>query len=127
MSDPDKRAFWAYTFQALAGAEAGFKPTTDVRHTEPEVAKVDTLTKTDGPPARVAATDVHGCGTLRMRFQLAARSEVNGKDPARTILQPENNLLCGVTIMENQMLTQRKPLLSSTSYWVTLRPADYQL
>ncbi len=45
------------------------------------------------------------------------------KDPARTILQPENNLLCGVKIMENQMLTQRKPLLSSTSYWVTLRPA----
>ena len=49
------------------------------------------------------------------------------KDPARTILQPENNLLCGVKIMENQMPTQRKPLLSSTSYWVTLRPRDYQL
>ena len=32
------------------------------------------------------------------------------KDPARTILQPENNLLCGVKIMENQMLRQRKPL-----------------
>ena len=45
------------------------------------------------------------------------------KDPARTILQPENNLLCGVKIMENQMLKQGKPLLSSTSYWVTLRPA----
>ena len=38
MSDADKRAFWAYTFQALAGAEAGLKPTTNVRHTEPEVA-----------------------------------------------------------------------------------------
>jgi hypothetical protein len=25
--------------------------------------------------------------------------------------------------MENQMLRQRKPLLSSTSYWATLRPA----
>ena len=26
MSDVDKRAFWAYFFQALAGAEAGLSP-----------------------------------------------------------------------------------------------------
>ena len=45
MSEADKRAFWAYTFQALAGAEAGLKPTTDVKHTEPEVAVSDTVTK----------------------------------------------------------------------------------
>jgi hypothetical protein len=44
------------------------------------------------------------------------------KDPARTILKPRNNLLCGVKILENQMLTQRRPLLSPSSYWVTLRP-----
>jgi len=34
MNDPDKRAFWAYFFQALAGAEAGLNPRTRVRHTE---------------------------------------------------------------------------------------------
>src|SRR5271168_5116857 len=45
------------------------------------------------------------------------------KDPEKTILQPRNNLLCGVKILENQIVTQRKPLLSSSSYWVTLRPA----
>jgi hypothetical protein len=44
------------------------------------------------------------------------------KDPSRTILSPRNNLLCGVKIMENQILTQKKPLLSASSYWVTLRP-----
>jgi hypothetical protein len=123
MSDPDKRVFWAYTFQALAGAEAGLKPTTDVRHTEPEVAKVDTVTK------RI----VHQQGLLQLAYMDAVRygcdfnwqhdRTLPEKDPARTILQPENNLLCGVKIMENQMLRQRKPLLSSTSYWVTLRPA----
>jgi len=123
MSDPDKRAFWAYTFQALAGAEAGLKPTTDVRHTEPEVAKVDTVTK----------RMVHQQGLLQLAYMDAVRygcdfnwqhdRTLPEKDPARTILQPENNLLCGVKIMENQMLTQRKPLLSSSSYWATLRPA----
>src|ERR1700679_247683 len=45
MSEPDRRAYWAYFFQALAGAEAGLEPTTDVRHTEPEVAVKDTVTK----------------------------------------------------------------------------------
>src|ERR1700729_1216461 len=48
LSEADKRAFWAYTFQALAGAEAGLKPTTNVRHTEPEVAVEDTVTKRMG-------------------------------------------------------------------------------
>ncbi|HEY1743543.1 MAG TPA: hypothetical protein VGG18_10290, partial [Granulicella sp.] len=44
MGVADKRAFWAYFFQALAGAEAGLNPTTRVRHTEPEVAVRDEVT-----------------------------------------------------------------------------------
>ena len=36
MGATDKRTFWAYFFQALAGAEAGLNPNTSVRHTEPE-------------------------------------------------------------------------------------------
>src|SRR5580704_8861136 len=44
MSEPDRRAFWAYFFQALSGAEAGLKPTSDVRHIEPQVAVTDQVT-----------------------------------------------------------------------------------
>ena len=44
MSDTDKRVFWAYFFQALAGTEAGLNPTSRVRHTEPEVAVIDKVT-----------------------------------------------------------------------------------
>ena len=122
MSDVDKRAFWAYTFQALAGAEAGLKPTTDVRHTEPEVAVKDTVSK----------RTVHQEGLLQLTYMDADRygcdfdwdhdKALPEKDPSRTILSPRNNLLCGVKIMENQILTQKKPLLSASSYWVTLRP-----
>jgi hypothetical protein len=43
-------------------------------------------------------------------------------DPAKTILQPANNLLCGVKILEFQLVNQKKPLLSKTSYWSPLRP-----
>jgi hypothetical protein len=129
MSEADKRAFWAYTFQALAGAEAGLKPTTDVRHTEPEVAVKDTVTK----------RTVRQQGLLQLTYMDAERygcdfhwdqdKALPEKDPAKTILTPRNNLLCGVKILENQMITQRKPLLSSSSYWVTLRPSteSYQV
>ena len=34
MGETDKRAFWAYFFQALAGAEAGLNPNTSVRQAE---------------------------------------------------------------------------------------------
>jgi hypothetical protein len=40
MCATDKRTFWAYFFQALAGAEAGLNPNTSARHTEPEGAMV---------------------------------------------------------------------------------------
>jgi hypothetical protein len=122
LSEADKRAFWAYTFQALAGAEAGLKPTTNVRHTDPEVAVLDRVTK----------RTVHQEGLLQLTYMDAERygcdfnwaqdKNLAEKDPARTILQPSNNLLCGVKIMESQIVTHRKPLLTSTSYWVTLRP-----
>jgi hypothetical protein len=122
MSDGDKRAFWAYLFQALAGAEAGLKPTTDVRHTEPEVAVVDTVTK------RMVRSE----GLLQLTYMDATRygcdfdwdkdKVLPEHDPAKTILQPRNNLTCGVKILENQIVTQRRPLLTSLSYWVTLRP-----
>src|ERR1700687_5470422 len=43
MGETDKRAFWAYFFQALAGAEAGLDPNTSGRHTKPELAKRDEM------------------------------------------------------------------------------------
>src|SRR5579875_1313309 len=43
-SEAEKRAFWAYTFQALAGAEAGLNPTSDVHHTAAPVNKRDAVT-----------------------------------------------------------------------------------
>lgn len=122
MDDVDKREFWAYLFQALAGAEAGLVPTTNVQHTEPEFAVEDTVTK------RMVRSE----GLLQLTYMDAVRygcdfdwekdKQLAEKDPAKTILQPENNLLCGIRIMENQLVSRRKPLVSSASYWSTLRP-----
>ncbi len=122
MNEADKRAFWAYLVQALAGSEAGLEPTTNVRHTEPQVAVVDTVTKrTVRSEGLLQLTymdaDRYGC-----HFDWAADKQLPEKDPARTILRPENNLTCGVYILSDQLIAKRKPLLSGSSYWSTLRP-----
>jgi hypothetical protein len=52
-------------------------------------------------------------------------------DPAKTILQPKNNLKCGVKILFNQTIVQHKPLLTRSSYrssyWLTLRAGRTKL
>ena len=122
MSEADKRAFWAYFFQALAGAEAGLKPDTRVRHTEPAVAVRDDVTgrmvRSEGLlQLTYEDQERYGCD-----FNWEADKKLPPKDPAKTILQPENNLECGVKILSNQILTQHKPLFSTTGYWSTLQP-----
>ena len=115
MNDTDKRVFWAYFFQALAGAEAGLNPRTRVRHTEPEVAKIDKVT---GVPVRSEGLlqlsyedgKLYGCD-----FDWEADRKLPANSPARSILQPKNNLECGVKILSNQIIDQHKPLFTRTS------------
>ena len=122
MSDTDKRVFWAYFFQALAGTEAGLNPTSRVRHTEPEVAVID----------KVSHRAVRSEGLLQLTYEDATRyncdfdwthdRDLAATDPAKSILQPKNNLECGVKILNNQIITQHKPLISKKAYWSPLQP-----
>lgn len=122
MSEADKRAYWAYFFQALAGAEAGLVPTKNVRHTEPQLAVVDDVThrmvRQEGLlQLTYMDQERYGCD-----FDWEKDKDLPEHDPAKTILQPKNNLLCGVNIIHNQLIQQHKPLLSKTSYFSTLQP-----
>lgn len=122
MSEMDKRAYWAYFFQALAGTEAGLQPTADVRHTQPEVAVKDTVTKrmvrSEGLlQLTYMDADRYGCD-----FDWEKDKQLNEKDPAKTILQPKNNLTCGIKILDAQLIDKGKPLVWGKSYWSTLQP-----
>ena len=122
MADTDKRAFWAYFFQVLAGAEAGLNPNASVRHIEPKVAKRDevrgTAMRSEGL-LQLAYADQkrYGCD-----FNWQADRALKSNDPAKTILQPKNNLECGVKILVNQTIVQHKLLLTRSGYWSTLQP-----
>ncbi len=123
MDETDKRAFWAYFFQALAGAEAGLNPTTTVRHsipdTTPEIDEVTRKSVRSEGLLQLAYADHrrYGCD-----FDWQADHLLKPNDPAKTILQPKNNLECGVKILSNQIITRHKPILTATGYWSTLRP-----
>lgn len=122
LSEADKRAFWAYFFQALAGAEAGLVPTSDVRHMDSVLQVRDHVThrmvRQEGLlQLTYMDQERYGC-----EFDWDKDKDLLEHDPNKTILQPKNNLLCGVSIIRNQLIDQHKPLLSSTSYFATLQP-----
>ena len=121
-SEADKRAFWAYVFQALAGAEAGLDPTVNVHHTEPEVAKIDKVSKRPVRQEGLMQVTYEDADRYGCEFDWQSDRKLPLHDPNRTILQPAKNLGCGIKIMENQIITQGKPLLARTSYWATLQP-----
>jgi hypothetical protein len=110
-----RRTFWAYLFQALAGAEAGLDPNTSVRHSEPGGA----LAMRSEGLLQLAYADHkrYGCD-----FNWQVDRALKANDPAKTILQPKNNLECGVKILFNQTIVQHKPLLTRSGYWSTLHP-----
>jgi hypothetical protein len=122
IGNADKRAFWAYFFQALAGAEAGLKPTAHVLHDQPAMEVKDEVTgaqvRTEGL-LQLGYEDQkrYGCD-----FDWEADRRLRAGDPARTILQPKNNLECGVKILDDELIVQHKPLLSRSEYWSTLQP-----
>jgi hypothetical protein len=122
MGEPDRRAFWAYFFQALAGAEAGLQATADVQHTEPQVAVVDGVSHRMVRAAGLLQLTYEDSRRYGCDFDWKADKHLPPHDPRKTILQPDNNLLCGVSILENQLIDQKKPLMSVSSYWSTLRP-----
>jgi hypothetical protein len=81
---------------------------------------------------RVTGQKIRSQGLLQLTYEDEKRYGCNFdwktdrrlplKDPRRTILQPENNLACGITILDRQINSQHKPLFTRSSYWSTLRP-----
>jgi hypothetical protein len=122
MAEDDKRAFWAYFFQALAGAEAGLKPTSQVKHSQPEMMVKDEVSGREGRTSGLLQLTYEDQKRYGCDFDWERDKTLKANDPERTILQPKNNLECGVKILEKQIIEKHKALLSGSGYWSTLRP-----
>jgi hypothetical protein len=122
LTNTDKRAYWAYFFQALAGAEAGLRPTADVRHRDPTVAVRDSVSHRIVRQEGLLQLTYMDANRYGCSFDWEADRSLPEHDPKRTILQPKNNLLCGIKILSNQLLDKHLPLVTRKSYWGTLHP-----
>ncbi len=122
IAEADKRAFWAYFFQALAGAEGGLKPTSHVRHEQVEMQVKDSVTGMQGRTEGLLQLAYEDQKRYNCDFDYDADRKLKAGDPARTILQPKNNLECGIKILDQELFQQHKPLLSHSEYWSTLQP-----
>ncbi len=128
MNTLDKKTYWAYFFQALAAAESGLDTRTNVLHSSMQ-----------GQTDRVTKHLIRSEGLLQMTYEDRERygcdfdwqndRHLALKDGRKTILQPQNGLLCGIKILDRQIISQHKPLFAATSYWSTLRSgtASYQV
>ncbi|MGA7155532.1 MAG: hypothetical protein WBY53_01725 [Acidobacteriaceae bacterium] len=117
-----RREFWAYTFQALASAEAGLNPMSDVHHLEPAVDTIDPVTHRPARQEGLLQLKYEDARRYGCDFDWARDRRLPIKDPERTILEPANNLGCGVKIMEDQIVRLHRPLVTRASYWATLQP-----
>ena len=122
MTDVDKRAFWAYFFQALAGAEAGLNPKTRAHHTEPAVDVRDGVSGMYGRTEGLLQLTYEDEKRYGCDFDWQSDRRLAPGNADRTILQPKNNLECGVKILANQIIVQHHPLLYRGGYWSTLQP-----
>jgi hypothetical protein len=122
MSEADKRAFWAYFFQALAGAEGGLKTNVVAHHSQPEMQVRDSVAGTRGRTQGLLQLTYEDQKRYGCDFDFDADRRLPVKDPGRTILRPKNNLECGIKILQQELVGQNKPLLSRTQYWSTLQP-----
>jgi hypothetical protein len=122
LSQADKRAFWAYLFQALAGAEAGLRPTADVKHLDPTVAVRDKVSRRTTRQQGLLQLTYEDNQRYGCDFDWEKDKQLPAGDPGKTILQPDKNLMCGIRIMKNQLVDLNRPLVARNSYWGTLRP-----
>ena len=122
IDEADKRAFWAYFFQALAGAEGGLKPTARAHHSQAAMQVKDKVTGMQGRTEGLLQLTYEDKNRYGCDFNWDTDRKLKADDPERTILQPTKNLECGIKILDRELIQQHKPLLSRTEYWSTLRP-----
>lgn len=121
LNEQQRLNFWGQFFAALAYHESGWNPVS--RMLEANFTHADSVTKLpvasegllqlsyqDEPSYRI------DCG-----FDWNKDKSLAVKDPKKTILDPYNNLRCGIKIMSIQLKRYRTITMPSNVYWAVLK------
>ena len=121
LSEDSRLNFWGQFFAALAYHESGWSPVS--RMVEKNFTSKDSVTKMQVVSEgllQLSYQDEKSYG-FDCGFDWNKDKELAAKDPKKTILDPYNNLRCGIKIMSAQLKRLRSITLSRNVYWAVLK------
>ncbi|NJL24782.1 MAG: hypothetical protein HC902_06180 [Calothrix sp. SM1_5_4] len=120
LSEPQRVNFWAYLISAVAKYESGFDPV--LRYHENTMG-LDEVTGQETYSEGLLQLSYKDSRTYGFcDFNWEADRKLPANDPRRTILDPINNLDCGIRILASQVGKHKKIALDKGAYWAVLRP-----
>lgn len=119
----NKIHFWAQLFAGISRFESAHDPT--LRNMEPGADDVTLRQLWREGLLQISYQDqkLHGCSQLDWRADQAYEI----KSLERSILKPNNNLLCGVKIMIDHLKKENRIVLATGAYWDSISSKSREL
>jgi hypothetical protein len=121
LNESQRLNFWGQFFASLAYHESGWNPVS--RMVEANFTKPDSVTKMPVASEGLLQLSYQDENSYRLDcgFDWSKDKNLALKDPKKTILDPYNNLRCGIKIMSYQLKKYRLITMSSNVYWAVLK------
>ncbi len=121
LTEAQRLNFWGQFFASLAYHESGWNPVS--RMIESNFTYKDSVTKMPVVSEGLLQLSYQDEGSYRLDcgFDWNKDKNLAAKDPRKTILNPYNNLRCGIKIMSIQLKKYRSITMSSNVYWAVLK------
>jgi hypothetical protein len=121
LNEEHRMNFWGQLFASLAFHESSWNPVS--RMVEKNFIYNDSVTKMPVVSEGLLQLSYQDEESYRLDcgFDWSKDKHLSAKDPKKTILDPYNNLRCGIKIMSAQLKKHRSITLSSNVYWAVLK------
>lgn len=121
LNEQQRLNFWGQFFSALAYHESGWNPVS--RMVEANFTSKDSVTKMPVVSEGLLQLSYQDEPSYRLDcgFDWSKDKNLAVKDPKKTILDPYNNLRCGIKIMSVQLKKYRSITMNSNVYWAVLK------
>ncbi|MBC7457794.1 MAG: hypothetical protein H7235_05915 [Bdellovibrionaceae bacterium] len=121
LNEEQRLNFWGQFFAALAYHESGWSPVS--RMVEANFKSMDSVTKQPVVSEGLLQLSYQDEPSYHLEcdFDWNKDKNLTAKDPKKTILNPYNNLRCGIKIMSVQLKKYRSITMSSNVYWAVLK------
>jgi len=122
LSEDQKATVWAEMIAGIAFYESRWNPTSQLNEAYLGMDAVTRQTMRAEGLLQLAYQDIKWAPYCDFDWQSDRKLAQN--DPARSILDPERNLVCGIRIMGRQIRRHGRVIASSRVYWTVLKDSS---